>query len=178
MSKHDVPIAVATSSAEDLMLLKTQRHRRVFDLFHHIVCGGSDPEVKAGKPAPDIYLICASRFPDNPDPANCLVLEDAPNGVTGAKRAGMQVVMIPQEDVSYEIWKNATLRLDTLESMAPELFGLPPLVIQGVPVPKISFTMHYDTEEKAKGADKEKQETNGSEELEVENMMFEKKEFY
>ncbi|KAJ8916186.1 hypothetical protein NQ315_016325 [Exocentrus adspersus] len=154
-AEHQVPIAVATSSTEDLMLLKTNRHREVFNLFHHIVCGGSDPEVKKGKPAPDIFLVCASRFNDNVNPADCLVLEDAPNGVKGALTAGMQAVIIPADDVPYEIWKNATLRLDTLEYMAPELFGLPPLVTEGSAVPKISFTMHYEE-------GKQREETHGT----------------
>ncbi|XP_050515613.1 uncharacterized protein LOC114335411 [Diabrotica virgifera virgifera] len=39
----------------------------------------------------------------------------------------MQVVMIPDPSVPYESWKRATLRLDSLECMVPELFGLPPL---------------------------------------------------
>ena len=63
-----VPIALATSSSRENYELKTQRHKHVFELFSHIVTGSSDPEVKRGKPAPDIFLICASRFPEPPQP--------------------------------------------------------------------------------------------------------------
>lgn len=64
-----IPIALATSSSRENYELKTQRHRHVFDLFNHIVTGSSDPEVKRGKPAPDIFEICASRFPIPADPS-------------------------------------------------------------------------------------------------------------
>lgn len=57
-----VPIAVATSSSQEAYNLKTQRHRHIFDLFDHVVTGASDPDIKRGKPAPDIFLACASRF--------------------------------------------------------------------------------------------------------------------
>ena len=63
-----VPIALATSSSRENYELKTQRHKHVFELFSHIVTGSSDAEVKRGKPAPDIFLICASRFPEPPQP--------------------------------------------------------------------------------------------------------------
>ncbi|XP_074033546.1 probable pseudouridine-5'-phosphatase [Leptinotarsa decemlineata] len=123
--KNEIPIAVATSSSQELMELKTKPHQDVFKLFHHIVCGSTDKEVKNGKPAPDIFLICASRFPENPDPANCLVFEDAPNGVKGASRAGMQSVMVPAPYIPQELRKNATVVLDSLKEFKPELFGLP-----------------------------------------------------
>ncbi|KAJ8929067.1 hypothetical protein NQ314_018263 [Rhamnusium bicolor] len=126
LHSNNIPIAVATSSAQDSYDLKTKCHKEIFDLFHHIVCGGSDPEVSRGKPFPDIFLICASRFPDNPDPSKCLVFEDAPNGVQGALSAGMQVVMIPNIRVPYDIWRTATLRLDSFDFMVPGAFGLPP----------------------------------------------------
>ena len=44
---HDtkVPIAVATSSSRQYFEMKTQKHTSIFDLFHHIVTGQSEPEV-------------------------------------------------------------------------------------------------------------------------------------
>lgn len=91
------------------------------------MCGGSDPEVKQSKPKPDIFLICASRFRDRPKPEQCLVFEDAPNGVTAANAAGMQVVMVPDENVPVELRKGADLEVSALDEVALDLFGLPPL---------------------------------------------------
>ncbi|XP_030750337.1 pseudouridine-5'-phosphatase-like isoform X2 [Sitophilus oryzae] len=126
LHEKTIPIAIATSSSQRSFDMKTQPHKELFDLFHHVVCGGSDPEVKNGKPAPDIFLICASRFDDKPEPKNCLVFEDSVNGMKAGIAAGMQVVMIPDENVSQEMWKMATLRLDNLNQIHPQLFGLPP----------------------------------------------------
>ena len=45
--------------------------------------------VQNGKPAPDLFLLCAARH--GADPARCLVIEDSLNGVRAAKAAGMPV---------------------------------------------------------------------------------------
>jgi mannitol-1-/sugar-/sorbitol-6-phosphatase len=54
----------------------------------HLVTGG---DVKNGKPAPDPYLLGASRL--GFAPVDCVVFEDAQAGVTAAKAAGVQMVI-------------------------------------------------------------------------------------
>ncbi|XP_065210519.1 probable pseudouridine-5'-phosphatase [Planococcus citri] len=125
LKSNNIPIAVGTSSSQEAFDVKTKNHAEIFKLFHHIVVGSSDPEVKQGKPAPDVFLVCASRFPEKPAPSECLVFEDAPNGVQAAISAGMQCVMVPDSVVPEEKRKLATRVIDSLLDFKPEEFGLP-----------------------------------------------------
>lgn len=125
LAAHKIPMALATSSGERMYKIKTSRHTELFDLFDHKVYGSSDDEVVHGKPAPDIFIVAANRFPDKPHPSQCLVFEDAPNGVQAALAAGCQVVMVPPPFVTDEMRKEATLTIDSMEEFKPELFGLP-----------------------------------------------------
>lgn len=125
LHKHNIPIALATSSSSEMGAVKMTNHRELFDFFHHKVFGSSDPDVVNGKPAPDIFVVTAKRFPDQPPGKSCLVFEDAPNGVRGARLAGMQTVLVPEKFVADEQREEATLVLDSLEDFRPEMFGLP-----------------------------------------------------
>ncbi|CAL8990640.1 unnamed protein product, partial [Prunus brigantina] len=89
LHEKGIPFALATGSHKRHFELKTQRHGELFSLMHHVVLG-DDPEVKQGKPSPDIFLAAAKRFEGAPiDPKKILVFEDAPAGVLAAKNAGM-----------------------------------------------------------------------------------------
>jgi pseudouridine-5'-monophosphatase len=78
LHKQGIPIAIATSSSKESVKLKQTNHKELFSLFHHMVMGSSDPEVKKGKPSPDIFLICASRFPDKPKPEKVYTVKSCP----------------------------------------------------------------------------------------------------
>ena len=52
-----------------------------------LVSGEDTPH---GKPAPDIFLLAAEKL--GVPPAQCVVVEDSPAGVEGARRAGMRCI--------------------------------------------------------------------------------------
>ena len=78
-----IKTALASSSPKPLMGLVMDK-LRITGLFDLVLSGD---EVARGKPAPDIYLSAAMKLGVSPE--NCLVIEDAPNGVAAAKGAGM-----------------------------------------------------------------------------------------
>lgn len=125
LHRHGVPIAVATSSSSATLAEKTKNHRELFDLFHHVVTG-SHSDLKHGKPAPDIFLLSAKNFDPPPEPSQCLVFEDAPNGVQAAFDAGMQSVMVPHKNLAPQYTRKATQVLHSLIDFRPSDFGLPP----------------------------------------------------
>ncbi|WCJ42341.1 glycerol-3-phosphatase 1 [Euphorbia peplus] len=121
-----VPICVATGSHKRHFELKTQRHGELFSLMHHIVMG-DDPEVKKGKPSPDIFLAAAKRFEGGPvDARKILVFEDAPSGVQAAKNAGMNAVMVPDPRLDSSYLNTADQVLGSLLDFNPSEWDLPP----------------------------------------------------
>lgn len=123
---NGIPICLATGSHRRHFELKTQRHGELFLLMHHVVLG-DDPEVKQGKPSPDIFLAAAKRFEGGPiDPQNIIVFEDAPSGVCAAKSAGMIAVMVPDPRLDSSFHGAADQVLSSLLDFNPSDWGLPP----------------------------------------------------
>ncbi len=82
--------AIASSSSCEII----ERNLRIAGLsperFDALVGGD---EVRAGKPAPDIFLLAAEALGVAPEA--CLVLEDSSAGVRAAHAAGMVAVLVP-----------------------------------------------------------------------------------
>lgn len=129
-SSNKVPISIATGSAQAGFERKTGHLGEILRAphFSHHVFAGSDPEVKRGKPQPDVFEVAAKRFKNPPkDMKSVLVFEDAVNGVKAALAAGMQVVFIPDKRIDLTTLQvKPTMILESLEQFKPELFGLPP----------------------------------------------------
>lgn len=106
--------------------LATSGHRRYVDLALASagLVGQFDVEVtgelvERGKPAPDVYLRAAELL--GVEPAACLALEDAPNGVRAALSAGMACFAIPNHSTETLRFDEATAVLRSLDDVLPEL---------------------------------------------------------
>lgn len=114
LSARGLPLAVATSSDRQFFEAKTSHHPW-FSEFQAIVCG-SDPEVKAHKPAPDIFLAAAKRL--DVSPASCVVFEDAQAGVEAARRAGVgRIVALPDVNIDRALLAEADYLIDSFADL-------------------------------------------------------------
>jgi HAD superfamily hydrolase (TIGR01509 family) len=89
LAEAQIPRAVATSSSG-------KKARAILDkvgLWQYIPHLTGGDEVKAGKPAPDVYLDAATKL--GIAPSRCIAFEDSETGTAAALTAGMRVVQIP-----------------------------------------------------------------------------------
>jgi len=110
-------MAVASSSTPeiiDLILTKTDLKK----YFRVIV---SAQEAGKSKPEPDVFLLAAKKL--GIDPANCLVVEDSPNGIKSAKAAGMICV-------AYEGPGANSLKLQEADSIIQDYSELELIIIK------------------------------------------------
>lgn len=83
----ELPVCVASSGSHEKMRL-TLGLTGLWDRFAGRIF--SADEVKHGKPAPDLFLLAASRMSTSPE--RCIVVEDSPFGIAAAKAAGMSAL--------------------------------------------------------------------------------------
>jgi HAD superfamily hydrolase (TIGR01509 family) len=89
LQAHDIPMAVASSSREDVVR-RHLRNGQIEPYFRAVITGDM---VARSKPEPDIFLRAAEAL--GVAPAECLVLEDSYNGVRAGHAGGFITVMVP-----------------------------------------------------------------------------------
>jgi HAD superfamily hydrolase (TIGR01549 family) len=82
---RNVPIALATSMKRNLLELVVKK-LNLSDFFNYHIYSIDDVGIKS-KPDPSIFLLAASNL--GLLPSECIVIEDSPFGIIGAKNAGM-----------------------------------------------------------------------------------------
>ena len=91
LKKNHYQVAVATATDQE----RAEKYLMQMELrsfFTHVICATM---VKEGKPAPDIYQYACEQLGRKPE--ECIAVEDSPNGVWSAHRAGCKVVMVPDQ---------------------------------------------------------------------------------
>ncbi len=96
LKSMDIKIGLATATS-DKLFVPCLKNNNVYDYFDTYVYGD---EVKRSKEFPDIYLLCAERL--GVEPEKCIVFEDIPRGIRGAKKAGMKTCGVYDEYTSFE----------------------------------------------------------------------------
>lgn len=116
---HGIRRAVVTATDEERARRYLTR-AELISYFDEIVCATMVPH---GKPAPDVYLHACAQLGERP--ADCLALEDSPNGIRSAAGAGCRVVMVPDQsqpddEVLPLLYGVATTLADVIEMIERE----------------------------------------------------------
>ncbi len=104
LQKKQITTAIATATD----LERATKYLEQVGLKDYFDCIISATQVKEGKPSPDIYKYACEQLGLSPE--ECIAVEDSPNGVLSASRAGCKVIMVPDqtqpdEELRKMIWK-------------------------------------------------------------------------
>ena len=97
LHRHQYKVALGTSAPTknvDFTLDKLFLRK-----YFHVILDG--PQVKNGKPDPEVYLMCAAKL--ELDPKHCVVFEDSLAGLESGKRAGCSIVGVATSHEAYEL---------------------------------------------------------------------------
>lgn len=90
----------------------------VTGLTRYIEVVASGDDVMNGKPDPEVFLLALRRL--GVDPANAVVIEDAPAGVLGAKRAGAACLAVTSTRPAEALWNaGADQVVSSLQNITP-----------------------------------------------------------
>jgi pseudouridine-5'-monophosphatase len=108
-----VPMALATSSSRAAVELKAAPHPWLELIATRV--HGDDPELAAGKPAPDVFLLAAARL--GVDAASCWAFEDSPAGALAAAAAGCRVHVLLTKATQKAAFPLGSVLLESLEEV-------------------------------------------------------------
>jgi len=77
-----------------------------------------------GKPAPDVYVVAAERV--GADPTECVAIEDSPNGVRAAMRAGILTVAYGDDPEAVELADRRAENPEALRAVFTDIGVLSP----------------------------------------------------
>lgn len=86
------PVSVVSGGLKPIVL-KTLTLIGMEGFFNPVV---TPEDVERGKPHPDMFLLAAEKM--GVPPEKCLVFEDGPSGIEGARAAGMSTVLVPSPE--------------------------------------------------------------------------------
>jgi putative hydrolase of the HAD superfamily len=115
-----VPMAVASGSHREWL----EHHLARFGLTEHlpVLVGIDHPEVRAGKPEPDLYLAAISDL--GVEPAGVVAVEDTHRGIESARRAGVgAVVAVPSQLTTHHDLTASDLVAASLRELTVEGLG-------------------------------------------------------
>ncbi|MHC4123079.1 MAG: HAD family hydrolase [Planctomycetota bacterium] len=110
MEHPQFKIAIATSSTIEKSRAVLTSAKIPYEKMVYIT--GSD--VKNKKPHPELFLKAAEKMAV--EPGNCVVIEDAPNGVRAAKAAGSKCIAVTNSASAEKLYE-ADLVCDSLEQL-------------------------------------------------------------
>jgi HAD superfamily hydrolase (TIGR01509 family) len=116
LREDGVSVAIVSSSPRRWIERVVER----FDLDVDTVVSTEDID-GPGKPAPDVYAAAAERV--GADPANCVAVEDSPNGVRAATRAGILTVAYGGDPEAAELADRRADDSATLRALFDELLA-------------------------------------------------------
>ena len=96
----DKYIISLASSTKGTSVKRQMTNCGLIDYFNTITTGDM---VEHSKPDPEIYTLACSSV--NAKPEECVAVEDSPNGILSAYKAGMKVIMVPDKIQPDEIIK-------------------------------------------------------------------------
>lgn len=112
LDNNQIPFALASSNTSDVV--KATLMALGLDHVFTTRVGGDD--VAQAKPAPDIFLLAASKL--GVPPEQCIVIEDSTNGIIASQKAGMKSIGFENPNSPGQDLSEADHKVDSISSIS------------------------------------------------------------